>query len=112
MSLTHHLSLSGWGVAKLEEHLWWIMLNVLVLSLDWGVDPLSLVGLVAPVIGLGIALTWLSLLMVAGVVTLVVGVTGSIGLSIQLVEGCMRMRTGFSFKVPLLCFSLKLKMRR
>ena len=39
--------------------------------------PLSLVGLVAPVIGLG-ALTWLSLLMVAGVVTLVVGMTGSI----------------------------------
>ena len=43
-----------------------------------GVDPLSLVGLVAPVIGLGIAPTWLSLSMVAGVVTLVVGVTGSI----------------------------------
>ena len=35
--------------------------------------PLSLVGLVAPVIGSGIALTWLSLLMVAGVVTLVIG---------------------------------------
>ena len=43
-----------------------------------GVDPLSLVGLVAPVIGLGIALTWLSLSMVAGVVTLVVGMTGNI----------------------------------
>ena len=41
-------------------------------------DPLSLVGLVAPVIGSGIALTWLSLSMVAGVVTLVVGMTGSI----------------------------------
>ena len=35
--------------------------------------PLSLVGLVAPVIGLGTALTWLSLSMVAGVVTLVMG---------------------------------------
>ena len=43
-----------------------------------GVAPLSLVGLVAPVIGSGIALTWLSLSMVAGVVTLVVGMTGSI----------------------------------
>ena len=43
-----------------------------------GVDPLSLVGLVAPVIGSGIALTWLSLLMVAGVVTLVIGMTGNI----------------------------------
>ena len=52
--------------------------------------PLSLVGLVAPVIGSG-APTWLSLSMVAGVVTLVIGMTGSILLSIQLVEGCMRM---------------------
>ena len=43
-----------------------------------GVAPLSLVGLVAPVIGLGISLTWLSLSMVAGVVTLVIGVTGNI----------------------------------
>ena len=43
-----------------------------------GADPLSLVGLVAPVIGSGIALTWLSLSMVAGVVTLVIGVTGNI----------------------------------
>ena len=43
-----------------------------------GVDPLSLVGLVAPVIGLGIPPTWLSLLMVAGVVTLVIGMTGNI----------------------------------
>ena len=43
-----------------------------------GVAPLSLVGLVAPVIGLGISLTWLSLLMVAGVVTLVLGMTGNI----------------------------------
>ena len=43
-----------------------------------GVDPLSLVGLVAPVIGSGISLTWLSLLMVAGVVTLVIGMTGNI----------------------------------
>ena len=42
-----------------------------------GVDPLSLVGLVAPVIGSG-ALTWLSLSMVAGVVTLVIGMTGNI----------------------------------
>ena len=42
-----------------------------------GADPLSLVGLVAPVIGSG-APTWLSLLMVAGVVTLVVGMTGNI----------------------------------
>ena len=40
--------------------------------------PPSLVGPVAPVIGLGIALTWLSLSMVAGVVTLVIGVTGNI----------------------------------
>ena len=43
-----------------------------------GEGPLSPVGLVAPVIGLGIAPTWLSLSMVAGVVTLVVGLTGSI----------------------------------
>ena len=42
-----------------------------------GADPLSLVGLVAPVIGSG-APTWLSLSMVAGVVTLVVGMTGNI----------------------------------
>ena len=40
--------------------------------------PLSLVGLVAPVIGLGVSLTWLSLSMVAGVVTLVIGMTGNI----------------------------------
>ena len=43
-----------------------------------GGRSLSLVGLVAPVIGSGIALTWLSVSMVAGVVTLVVGMTGSI----------------------------------
>ena len=46
-----------------------------------GADPLSLVGLVAPVIGLGISLTWLSLSMVAGVVTLVIGMTGNIDFS-------------------------------
>ena len=40
--------------------------------------PLSLVGLVAPVIGSGVSPTWLSLSMVAGVVTLVIGVTGNI----------------------------------
>ena len=42
--------------------------------------PLSLVGLVAPVelIGLVISLTLLSLSMVAGVVTLVIGMTGNI----------------------------------
>ena len=45
------------------------------------VAPLSLVGLVAPVIGSVISLTWLSLLMVAGVVTLVIGVTGNIDFS-------------------------------
>ena len=43
-----------------------------------GADPLSLVGLVVPVIGSGIEPTWLSLSMVAGVVTLVVGMTGNI----------------------------------
>ena len=43
-----------------------------------GADPLSLVGLAAPVIGLGVSPTWLSLSMVAGVVTLVIGVTGNI----------------------------------
>ena len=45
-----------------------------------GAAPLSLVGLGAPVelIGLVISLTLLSLLMVAGVVTLVIGVTGNI----------------------------------
>ena len=45
-----------------------------------GVAPLSLVGLGAPVelIGLVISLTLLSLSMVAGVVTLVIGVTGNI----------------------------------
>ena len=45
--------------------------------------PLSLVGLVAPVelIGSVISLTLLSLSMVAGVVTLVIGVTGSIDFS-------------------------------
>ena len=43
-----------------------------------GADPLSLVGLVAPVIGSGISPTWLSLSMVAGVVILVIGVTGNI----------------------------------
>ena len=42
--------------------------------------PLSLVGLVAPVelVGLVISPTLLSLSMVAGVVTLVIGVTGNI----------------------------------
>ena len=40
--------------------------------------PLSLVGLVAPVIGLGVSPTWLSLSMAAGVVTLVIGMTGNI----------------------------------
>ena len=45
--------------------------------------PLSLVGLVAPVelIGSVISPTLLSLLMVAGVVTLVIGVTGNIDFS-------------------------------
>ena len=66
------------GCSKLEEHLWWIELNVLVLSLDWGQIPCHWWDWVAPVIGSGIAPTWLSLSMVAGVVTLVVGVTGSI----------------------------------
>ena len=46
-----------------------------------GVAPLSLVGLVAPVIGLVISPTFLSLSMVAGVVTLVIGMTGNIDFS-------------------------------
>ena len=51
----------------------------------WGLGtvPLSLVGWSAPVelIGLGISLTLLSLSIVAGVVTLVIGVTGNIDFS-------------------------------
>ena len=46
-----------------------------------GVTSLSLVGLVAPVIGSVISPTLLSLLMVAGVVTLVIGMTGNIDFS-------------------------------
>ena len=51
-----------------------------------GADPLSLVGLVAPVIGSG-APTQLSLSMGAGVVTLVVGVTGSIDCPFNWLKG-------------------------
>ena len=77
---TRNVTNTFWmGCSELEEHLWWIELNALVLSSeDWGWFPLSLVGLVAPVIGLGVSPTWLSLSMVAGVVTLVIGMTGNI----------------------------------
>ena len=53
------------------------------LTVGWGV-PVELIGLV-------ISLTLLPLSTVAGVVTLAIGVTGNIELSIQLVEGVKRM---------------------
>ena len=55
--------------------------------------PLSPVGWGAPVelIGLGVPQTLLPLSTVAGLVTLAIGVTGNIGLSIQLTEGFTRM---------------------
>ena len=71
MSLTHHLSLSGWGVVNWRNTFVDRVERLGVVTCGLGADPLSLVGLVAPVIGSGIAPTWLSLSMVAGVVTLV-----------------------------------------
>ena len=50
-NVTNTSSVTFWmGCSKLEEHLWWIELNVLVLSSseDWGVAPLSLVGTGCP----------------------------------------------------------------
>ena len=72
--------------------------------------PLSFVGLVAPVIGSGIALTWLSLSMVAGVVPLVIGMTGNIDCPFN----CQKESQCELASPPkfLLSFSLKLKMRR
>ena len=69
--------------SELEEHPWWIWFEHLGGVTGLGAAPLSLVGLVAPVelIGSVISLTLLSLSMVAGVVTLVIGVTGNIDLS-------------------------------
>ena len=75
----------------------------LLVSVGWGVSVELIGSVVSP--------TLLPLSIVAEVVTLVIGVTGTI-VSIQLVEGVKRMRVGFSFKVPWLCFSLQLKMRR
>ena len=78
-NVTNTSSVTFWmGCSKLEEHLWWIELNVLVLSLDWGWIPSHLWDWWPPVIGSGIAPTWLSLSLVAGVVTLVRGMTSNI----------------------------------
>ena len=78
-NVTNTSSITFWmGCSELEEHLWWIVLNVLVLSSeDWGWLPCHLWDWWPPVIGSG-ALTWLSLSMVAGVVTLAIGATGNI----------------------------------
>ena len=79
-------------------------LGVVPLTAGWGAS-LEMIGLVDfP--------TVLSLSTVAGVVTLVIGVTGNNECPFKLVEGVKRKRVGFSFKVPWLCFSLKLEMRR
>ena len=71
-----------------------------------GVAPLSLVGPVAPVelIGLVISLTLLSLSMVAGVVTLVIGVTGNIDHSFN----CLKESQGHELASPskFLCCAL------
>ena len=76
--------------------------------------PLSLVGLVAPVelIGSVISPTLLSLLMVAGVVTLVIGMTGNIDFSFNWLKDEQECELVSPSKAPLLCFNLKLKMRR
>ena len=76
--------------------------------------PLSLVGLVAPVelIGSVISLTLLSLSMVAGVVTLVIGVTGNIDFSFNWLKDEQECELVSPSKFLCSCFSLKLKMRR
>ena len=58
-----------------------------------------------------VSLTLLLLSIVAEVVTLVIGVTGNIDFPFNWLKESKE-QVGFSFKVPWLCFSLQLKMRR
>ena len=63
-------------------------------------------------IGSVISPTLLSLSVVAGVVTLVIGVTGNIECPFNWLKESKECKFGFSFKFPWLCFSLQLGMRR
>ena len=63
-------------------------------------------------IGSVVSLTLLPLSIVAEVVTLVIGVTGNIEFPFNWLKESKECELVFSFKVPWLCFSLQLKMRR
>ena len=63
-------------------------------------------------IGLVVSPTLLPLSIVAGVVTLTIGVTGNIEFPFNWLKESKEHELVFPFKVPWLCFSLQLKMRR
>ena len=72
----YSMTVTSWmGCIYLEEHLWWIWWNVLVvfkdpLTVGWGAS--------VEMIGLADLPTLLSLSVVTGVVTLAIGVAGNI----------------------------------
>ena len=77
-------------------------LDVVPLMVGWGASVEMIASVVLPTL----------LPTVAGVVTLVIGITGNIECPFNWLKESKRTQVGFSFKVPWLCFSLKLKMRR
>ena len=78
--------------------------DVAPLMVGWGAS--------VEMIGSVISLTLLPLSIVAEVVTLVIGVTGNIEFPFNWLKESKERELVFSFKVPWLCFSLQLKMRR
>ena len=73
-------------------------LEMAPLTVGWGVS--------VELIGSVISLTLLPLSIVAGVVTLTIGVTGNIDCPFNWLKESKECELCFSFKVPWLCFSL------
>ena len=92
MDLVEHLGVEG----TLDE--------MYSLTVGWGVS--------VELIGSVVSLTLLPLSTVAGLVTLAIGVAGNIDCPFNWLKESEEHVYVFSFKVPWLCFSLKLKMRR
>ena len=74
------------------------------LTVGWGVS--------VELIGLVVSLTLLPLSIVAGVVTLAIGVTGNIEFPFNWLKESKEHEYVFPSKFPWLCFSLQLEMRR
>ena len=89
----------GTPLVNLVEHLGVAgALGVAPLMVGWGASVEMIGSVVSP--------TLLPLSTVAGVVTLVIGVTGNIECPFNWLKESKEPRVGFSFKVSWLCFSL------